>query len=127
LENYSDQLFAATRALTDLGGWVPGLVRRFLPDGLAIRMPPRSSVIMQMHLRPGPVDAIEDGLVAIYFAKPSARRALMPLDVPPAFGIAAGLTIPAGEPRYVLRTPSSCRWTWKPSARAVTQTSWDAR
>ncbi len=58
---------------------------------------------MSMHLRPGAADAIEDGLVGIYYAKPSARRALIPLDVPPAFGIAAGLAIPAGESRYVLK------------------------
>jgi mono/diheme cytochrome c family protein len=103
LENYSDRLFAAARGLVDLGGWVPGFARRFLPDDLAIRVPARSNVIVQLHLQSRTEDAVEDGRLAIYFAKPLARRAVKPVDVPPAFGIAAGLSIPAGEPRYVVK------------------------
>ncbi len=103
LENYSDRLFTAARALVDLGGWVPGLARRVLPNDLAVRAPAQSNVVVQLHLQPGLEDAAEDGRVGIYFAKPLARRAVKPVDIPPAFGIAAGLSIPAGDRRFVLK------------------------
>ena len=102
LENYGDQLFAAVRGLTGLGGWVPGGSRRVLPNNLAIRAPQRSTLIVQLDLQPQAADAAEDGRIAVYFAQPLARRALKPVEVPPGFGIAAGLSIPAGEGRYVL-------------------------
>jgi mono/diheme cytochrome c family protein len=100
LENYSDRLLAAGRGLIDLGAWSPGLPRPRLPDGLAVRVPVRSRLILQLHLRPGAEDAVEDGRVALYFAAPSARRPLIGLDVPPASGIATGLLIPAGDARF---------------------------
>jgi hypothetical protein len=103
LENYSDQLFKAARSLTELGGWVPGMARRVLPDNLAIRARARSNLVVQLHVEPQTADVAEEGRVAIYFAKPLARRAVKPVEVPPASGIAAGLSIPAGEPRYVLK------------------------
>lgn len=102
LENYGDQLLTAASSLIDLGGWVPGLARRLLPNDLAIRVPARSVLVVQMHMRPSEVDAVEDGRLAIYFSKPMARRAIQPLAIPPAFGIAAGLAIPAGDPHFVV-------------------------
>lgn len=103
LENYGDQLLAAGRSLVDLGSWVPGVARRSVPEPYAIKLPARWSVVMQMHFKPTPVDAIENGTIALYFAKPVARQAIRPLDLPPALGIAAGLAIPAGDSRHVLR------------------------
>lgn len=103
LENYSDRLFAAARGLMDLGAWVPSVVRRVMPDNLAVRVPSRWNVVVQMHLQPGSADAIENGRVGIYFAKPLARRAVKPIDVPPALGIASNLAIPAGVARHVMR------------------------
>jgi len=103
LENYSDQLFAAARGLTSLGAWVPTGNRNGLPDNLAIRIPPRWNVVVQLSLQAGAQDAIENGRVGIYFAKAPARRAIKPIDVPPALGIASDLSIPAGATRYVMR------------------------
>ena len=100
LENYGDQVLAAGRTLIDLGGWAPGTLRRFLPAGLAMRVPAHANIVMQMYLRPASVDSIEDGRLAIYFSKPADRRAIVAIDVPPAFGIVAGLSIPAGDPNY---------------------------
>jgi hypothetical protein len=104
LENYGDRLFAAVRGLIDLGGWTPGGAPRFLTNGLAIRAPARSLLVLQLQLMPVDSDARADnGRVAVYFAKPQSRRAVKPVGVPPAFGIAVGLSIPAGEARFVLK------------------------
>jgi len=103
LENYADQMFAAARGLTNLGAWVPSINRHLLPDNLAIRIPARWNVVVQLHLQAGSQDAVENGRVGIYFAKPSARRAIKPIDVPPALGIASNLSIPAGVARHVMR------------------------
>jgi mono/diheme cytochrome c family protein len=102
LENYGDRLFAAARGLTDLGAWTPGLARRMLPGDLAIRAPERANIVLQLHLRAGVTDTTEDGRIGVYFAGPLARTAVTPIEVPPASGMVAGLSIPAGEPRFVL-------------------------
>lgn len=103
LDEYGTRLISAARSQIDLGGWTPGFARRWLPEPFAIRVPERSSLLMQLHLRASDVDTIEDGRVALYFARQTSRRAIVPVDVPPAFGVAAGLSIPAGERRHVLK------------------------
>ena len=103
LENYGDKLLAAARGLVNLGAWVPSVNRHMLPDNLAIRIPARWNVVVQLQLEPAAQDAFEQGRVGIYFAKPLARRAIKPIEVPPALGIASQLSIPAGATRYVLR------------------------
>ncbi|HEX5070929.1 MAG TPA: hypothetical protein VFV78_12005 [Vicinamibacterales bacterium] len=100
LENYGDRLLAAADALLDLGAWTPGMARRFLPEGLALRIPARFVLVIQMHLRPGGIDAIENGRVGLYFAKPASYRFVQPLAIPPAFGIASGLNVPAGQAAF---------------------------
>ena len=103
LENYGDRVLAAGRTLVELGEWTPGSVRRFLPAGLSIRIPARANIVIQMHLRPGGVDAIEDGKLGIYLSKVTERRAMVGIELPPASGIAAGLSIPAGDAAFWLR------------------------
>jgi mono/diheme cytochrome c family protein len=101
LENYVDRVERAASALIDLGPWVPGVTPRGLPEGLAIRVPGRSNIVVQFHLRSGEIDALEEGRLAIYYAPPAARRSLLAIDVPPLSGFAAGIDIPAGAARHV--------------------------
>lgn len=103
LDNIGDQMVSADRSLDSLGAWVPGGLRRFLPEAAAQRLPKRSNVIMQLHVRASDAGAIEDGRVAIYFARQPPKHAVAALQVPPAFGLVAGINIPAGEPRYVVK------------------------
>jgi hypothetical protein len=100
LENYGDRLLGAAGALVDLGAWTPGMARRFVPDGLALRLPARFVLIIQMHLHAGGIDAIENGHVGLYFTKPASHRFVQALSVPPAFGIASGLNVPAGQQAF---------------------------
>lgn len=97
LERYGDRLLTASTSLVDLGAWTPGFARRATPAGLALRIPAKSVLVIQMHLHPGEVDAIEDGVVGLYFSKAGPRRLVRALSVPPALGIASGLNLPAGD------------------------------
>lgn len=101
LEGFSDQVFNAARSLVDLGVWTPALGGWRLPDGLSIRVPPNAQLILQIHMQGGETDAIEDGRIGLYFASAASRRAVVPVDVPPLAGFAAGLTIPADVRRHL--------------------------
>jgi hypothetical protein len=96
------RITSADDAWGGLGVWVPGTIPRVLPEGLAYRLPRHSNIVMQLHLQPSGREAREDGKVALYFAKGSVSKSLTGVQMPPAFGFAAGLDIPAGEQRFVI-------------------------
>lgn len=85
-----------------LGGWVPGVTPRFYPDHIAQPLPAESNVVVQLHLHPSGREAIVEGELALYFADQAPKASFSGVQVPPAFGIGAGIDIPAGEGRYVL-------------------------
>jgi len=95
-------LAATDEAWGGLGGWVPGVTPRFFPDGVAQPFPKHSNLVIQLHLHPSGKAQIEDGRVAIYFAKKPPQKTITGIQVPPLFGYALGIDIPAGEPRYTL-------------------------
>jgi mono/diheme cytochrome c family protein len=98
-----ERLGGVDDAWSGLGGWVPGITPKFYPDGIAQPLPRNSNLVMQLHLHPSGTAAEEDGRVAIYFAKAPPQKSLTGVQVPPAFGFAMGLDIPAGESRYAIR------------------------
>ena len=85
-----------------LGGWVPGVTPRFYPDGIAQPFPKHSNLVIQLHIHPNDTAATEDGRLALYFTKTPPPKSLTGIQVPPAFGFAAGIDIPAGEKRFVV-------------------------
>jgi hypothetical protein len=93
----------ALRSGGDLGGWVPGTTPRFFPEGIAQALPKGSNLVVQLHLHPSGKPETVTGDLALYFAKGPPERSLMGVQVPPLFGFAAGIDIPAGEKRYVIR------------------------
>ncbi len=97
------QIGAADDAWGGLGGWVPGVTPRFFPDGIAQPLPRHSNIVMQLHLHPSGKPEQENGRLALYFSKTPPSKSLTGVQVPPAFGFAVGLDIPAGEKRFVLR------------------------
>jgi hypothetical protein len=86
-----------------LGGWVPGVTPKFFPDGIAQPLPSYSNIVMQLHLHPSGKAQQEDGRLAIYFSKTPPSKSLSGVQVPPAFGFAMGIDIPAGDGNYVVR------------------------
>ena len=101
VENLGERLLAADRRLQVLGTWTPGAWPRLMPAGMALRLPRRTNIVMQLHAPPAETGAIEDGRVALYLAKPPVTRRITSLLLPPSFGIASGIDIPAGG-RYRL-------------------------
>jgi mono/diheme cytochrome c family protein len=85
-----------------IGGWVPGLTPRFYPDGIALALPRHSNVVVQLHLHPSGKEEREEGQLAIYFAKKPPTKSLVGVQVPPMFGFAMGIDIPAGEKQYTV-------------------------
>jgi hypothetical protein len=86
-----------------IGGWVPGMTPRFFPEGVAQPLPAHTSVVAQLHLHPSGKAEHEAGRIGIYLAKQAPARSLTSIQVPPTFGFAMGIDIPAGEHRYTIR------------------------
>jgi mono/diheme cytochrome c family protein len=89
--------------IVNIGGWIPGMTPRKFPEGVALKIPKYSNLVMQICLRPAGRLEQEDGRVGLYLAKTPPLRSLVGIDVPPMFGFAAGLDIPAGNSQFVLR------------------------
>jgi len=94
---------AAGEAWGGLGGWVPGSTPRFFPDHIAQPLPAHTNFVLQLHLHPSGKAEQERGRIAIYFAKTPPLKSMTGVQVPPAFGFGAGIDIPAGESRYVVK------------------------
>jgi hypothetical protein len=92
-----------TGGLPSLGGWVPGMTPRFFPDGIAQPLPAHSNLVIQLHLHPSGKVEHERGKMAIYLTKQPPAKRLNSLQVPPMFGFAQGIDIPAAENRYVVK------------------------
>jgi len=89
--------------MPSLGGWVPGMTPRFFPDGIAQPLPAHTNLVVQLHLHPSGKVEHERGKMAIYLAKRPPSKRLNSLQVPPMFGFASGIDIPAGEKRYTIK------------------------
>jgi mono/diheme cytochrome c family protein len=101
----TDDAFPGLRGggMPSLGGWVPGMTPRFFPDGIAQPLPAHTNLIVQLHLHPSGKVEHERGKMAIYLAKRPPSKRLNSLQVPPMFGFASGIDIPAGEKRYTIK------------------------
>jgi hypothetical protein len=85
-----------------IGAWAVGGMPEHLPDGLAIKIPKGSDLVLQSHLHPSGKKELEQTTIGIHFAEAPPTRTLVSIQLPPFFGITAGLDIPAGESEYRL-------------------------
>jgi hypothetical protein len=89
--------------VASLGGWAVGGSPRELPEGLARRLPKTSDLVLQMHFHPTGKVEHEQATVGLYFADGPPKRTLVALQMPVLFGALAGIDIPAGEKRFVIK------------------------
>ena len=94
------QLLGADTA--GLGGWAVGGMPRHLPLGLARRIPKGADLVLQSHLHPSGKPEVEQTVLGLHFAKEPPSRTMATLQLPPLFGVSAGLDIPAGEAAFKL-------------------------
>lgn len=80
-----------------LGGYVPGVSAKLLPGDLARPLPQGSDLVLQTHFHPSGKKELEQTTVGFFFADKAPERHLKEIQVPPGFGRAAGIDIPAGK------------------------------
>ncbi|HSU53130.1 MAG TPA: hypothetical protein VLT36_03640 [Candidatus Dormibacteraeota bacterium] len=93
----------AGNATVHLGGWAVGGQPSFFPEGLALRVPKGSDLVVQYHFHPTGKPEAEKSLVGLYFARKAPDRTLARVQMPPHYSLFSGLDIPAGEKDFVLR------------------------
>jgi hypothetical protein len=85
-----------------LGGYVPGATPNRLPSDLARFLPKGSDIVMQTHFHPTGKPEAEQAQLGLYFADRAPKQLLVPVQMPPLFGMGAGIDIHAGDANYVL-------------------------
>jgi peroxiredoxin len=93
-----------------LGGWAPGILPKYLPEGTGYLLPAGSDFVMQVHYhRDGKLER-DRTQVGLYFAKKPVEKQMLGLVVPgrfktdakPAQGRFGGLGyIPAGDSHFI--------------------------
>ncbi|MBL8727531.1 MAG: hypothetical protein JNM25_03800 [Planctomycetes bacterium] len=83
-----------------LAGWAVGGMPEHLPDGLALRIPKGSDLVLQSHLHPSGKRESEQTTIGLHLARRPPPHTLVSIQLPPFFGFTKGLDIPAGEPDY---------------------------
>ncbi|MES2460029.1 MAG: redoxin family protein [Armatimonadota bacterium] len=78
----------------EVGGWAPGNMPQFLPDGIGKPLAAGSDLVLQMHYHPSGKPEEDRTSVGIYFAKKPITKQVYTLP------ILARLDIPAGKPDY---------------------------
>jgi hypothetical protein len=90
-------------ATMPLGGWAVGAQPHFFPEGLALRLPQGSDLVIQYHFHPTGKPETEKSTIGLYFAKQAPERNLISIQLPPVYSLFSGLGIPAGEKDFVIR------------------------
>ena len=86
-----------------LSGWAVGGQPYHLPMGLARKLPKGADLILRSHFHPSGKPTKEKTTVGLYFTDKKPKRTMVSLQLPPNFGITAGLNIPAGEQDFKIR------------------------
>lgn len=86
-----------------IAGWAVGGMPEHLPEGLAIKLPRGSDLVLQSHLNPSGKKEQERTVLGLHFADQAPARTLVSIQLPPFFGITSGLDIAAGEADFRLR------------------------
>ncbi|MEZ5967358.1 MAG: hypothetical protein R3F56_26205 [Planctomycetota bacterium] len=104
------------RVASGFGGWAVGGMPQHLPQGLAVRLPKGADLVLNSHFHPSGKAETEQTTLGLYFAKEPPTRSLVTLQLPPRFGVAAGLDVPAGKRDFELEDS----FTLPVAAEAVT-------
>ncbi len=87
-----------------LGGWAPGLVPKPLPEGVGMKLPRGSDIVLQIHYHRTGKEERDRTRIGLYFAKGEVKSHFFAIPVPGLF-----LGIPPGTKDY--KIDSSIRLT----------------
>lgn len=87
-----------------LGGWAPGNTPRFIPAGMALKIPAGAKLVLQVHYHKNGKALKDRTKIGIHFTDEPVRKQVRALPV-----LNFGLSIPPGEPRHEVKakTPIS--------------------
>lgn len=88
---------------SNIGIWATGAPPFRLPPGFALKLPRGAAIVIQMHFHPSGKPEREQALIGLQFASEPPVRPITGIQIPPLFGRYAGIDIPSGEKRYVLK------------------------
>jgi len=86
-----------------IGGWAVGQYPLPYPDGVAIPVRKNSDLVLAYHFHPSGKEEVEQAEVAFYLTDEKPTRRMQGIPIPAAFGIGAGIDIPAGDPAWELK------------------------
>ncbi|HLG96980.1 MAG TPA: hypothetical protein VKX49_11770 [Bryobacteraceae bacterium] len=86
-----------------IGGWAVGAQPHKQPEGLALKVPKGSDFIIQYHFHPDGKVETEKAKVGLYFAKEAPKRTITGIQLPPSFGLFAGIDIQPGDKDFVVK------------------------
>jgi|GEM_PF-359785 len=100
-----DLLITLQQSGGQFGSWTPGATPRFLPEGVARPLRPKTDLVMMIHYHPSGKPEQDRSKLGIFFTdKPNtAAMTTLPLAASPLAGNAHLLDIPAGEARHEVR------------------------
>ncbi|MCB1281318.1 MAG: hypothetical protein KDB18_07325, partial [Salinibacterium sp.] len=86
-----------------VGGWAVGGQARRLPLGLGRHVPAGSDLVLRSHFHPSGKPEKEKTTLGLYFTPEPPSRKLLGVQLPTAFGVYAGLDIPAGQADFEIK------------------------
>jgi hypothetical protein len=90
------------QAASGIGGWAVGARALELPAGLAYFVPKGSDLLLSTHFHPSGKEEHERSTIGLYFAKEPPKEDFAGIQLPPIFGVLAGIDIPAGDDHYTI-------------------------
>jgi hypothetical protein len=97
---YESQGMRITGGMIPIGGVAGGSPPHLLPNGLALKLPKATDLILQYHFHPSGKPEIEQSKIGLYFAKKAPEHTLTGIQLPPSYGMFSNLKIPAGQKEY---------------------------
>ena len=85
-----------------IDSWAVGGMPQPYPEDLGVKLPKGADLILQSHFHMSGKKESEQTTIGIYFTKQQPKRTLVPIQLPPFFGIMAGIDIPAGDAKWQL-------------------------
>lgn len=85
-----------------LGGWAVGGQARVMPPGGQILIPAGSDFVFESHFHPSGKEETEVSEIALYFTDEPATRTRLSIQLPPRFGLGAGIDIAPGDSEFTI-------------------------